>query len=127
MIEIKKADLGDRYDAGEIEEAAHITEAIASWCKKSEPGYSEGWRNDVAVDLCCALRVLGYEDDAEWDEFFMTYCDAIVMSVIDFRKRSEVLDDYVEVWFDNGEIFDKMLLKSKWIEYPVEDKLFSIV
>lgn len=124
MIEIKVEELDDRSKADVIE-AAVIVERIVAWCQRGN--YVEGYRNNIAVDLCSALYVLGYEDDTNWDEFFNEYCTKSPRDKSDFGLRSMTLNDYVSRWYDDGEIFDKMLLCNIWLGIERAEKLFAIV
>lgn len=126
MIEIKKDELD--CDPSQLDTAAHIVEGIVRWCH-DEHKYIQGWRNSVAVDLCSALYLLGYEDDEDWDEFFKEHCCTTPHEIIDFQQRSTTLNYYVSFWYDDGEIFDKMLHKDKWMTLTMgrDLKLFSIV
>lgn len=94
----------------QIEMANKVKDGIIKFIK--ENGWKEGYRNNMAVDMCCACQILDEDPN-------MIFRNAIKAkhSYDDAFDRVVIIEPYAEQWDLDGEIEEKMLMPDTWIEW----------
>lgn len=100
------------YDGETVEKAADVVNGLIKAIKEGQ--YRKGWRNDIAVDLCCSMWILGYkEDDPESVAYRLaneSYLDPNERE--NLLYRIEVIQEYYDVWYADWE--DYWLIPEEW-------------
>lgn len=106
------------YNKGEIEKAEKIVRGIESAVKNPGFGWREGYRNIMAVDLSCALYVLGHKDCDSQLGWVESHLPLDAYDQADCENRIETICEYLDGWDaePNG-VFDKMLDPDEWIKW----------
>lgn len=103
---VKYGAINECYDARQASDAAKIANAILY---EVEAGaYKKGSRNNIAVDLTCVCHVLGLDPVELFKERSTAYYTP-ASNIIDFERRSYVVQDYLDSWDqETYGVFDKM-------------------
>lgn len=100
------------YDKEQIEQAADVANGLIKAIKDSQ--YVVGNRNDIAVDLCCSMWILGYKkDDPERVAYRLaneTYLSPDEKE--DLLERIEVIKRYYYMWCEEWENY--WLMPEEW-------------
>lgn len=116
------------YSYDEVCQAARIAETIVGMINRPSHGWKKGMRNNMAVDLCSALYVLGYRTEGAQQVFMCEKTTPNTMSSAqysDFCNRCNILFDgnYLTTWYFCKEIFDKMIAPDHWLAISRADNL----
>lgn len=100
------------YNKEQIEQAADVANGLIKAIKDSQ--YVVGNRNNIAVDLCCSMWILGYaEDDPErvahrlGNEAYLTPNEKE-----NLIARIEVVESYYGLWYEDWESY--WLMPEEW-------------
>ncbi len=106
--------LDNDYDANQREQAVEIINNILD--EMDNGHYTEGCRNDIAVDLTCACYVLGMDSIGLVDD--MDLLDHY--SFLDFKDRAKTIKRYLSGWdtFGYAGVFDYMVNEYCWKGTP---------
>lgn len=106
------------YTEEQTKKADQIRRGIKAAVSNPAFGWSQGFRNTMAVDLSCALFVLGYKDMTSKRAWVNNNLELDIDDHCDWRERAEVIEEYLDQWDNepNG-VFDKMLDPDEWIEW----------
>lgn len=100
------------YDKEQIEQAADVANGLIKAIKNNQ--YCSGQRNNIAVDLCCSMWILGYkEDDPERVAYRLaneTYLSPDEKK--DLLERIEVIKRYYYMWYEEWESY--WLMPEEW-------------
>ena len=97
--------LKDSYSFSEVEE---FVKKLNSICDVLERGmYREGYRNNIAVDLCICCYVLGLEPTEVAE---MAWADSDNKDLADLKERVDVIVEYLNWWNRSSEIDNYMLV-----------------
>lgn len=100
------------YDREAVEKAADVANGLIKAIKEGQ--YRKGWRNDIAVDLCCSMWILKYnKEDPELvacrleEEGYLTANESE-----NLVARIKVVEGYYDSWFVDWE--DYWLIPEEW-------------
>lgn len=100
------------YNKEQIEQAADIANGLIKAIKNNQ--YCSGQRNNIAVDLCCSMWILGYkEDDPEFvagrlkNEGYLTSDQKE-----NLISRIKVIQEYYDPWYEDWESY--WLMPEEW-------------
>lgn len=100
------------YDRETVEKAADVVNGLVKAIKEGQ--YRKGWRNNIAVDLCCSMWILKYnEEDPELvarrleEEGYITANESE-----NLVARIKVVEGYYGSWFEDWE--DYWLMPEEW-------------
>lgn len=109
-ITIKWADTP--YDKEKIDEATDVANGLVKAIKDGQ--YQKGNRNNIAVDLCCSMWMLGYEEDDP--EFVASRLKNEGYLTSDQKEnlisRIKVIQEYYDPWYENWESY--WLMPEEW-------------
>lgn len=115
------------YDNEDIEQAFNVANGIIKAIKDGQ--YIEGKRNDMAVDLCCSMWMLGYGfDEPESVAARLKnegYLDQDQKA--DLIDRIDKLEDYYEYWLNDWDSYWIMPWEwSLWNDNSAQHGYFEI-
>lgn len=100
------------YNKEQVEQAADVANGLIKAIKDGQ--YQKGNRNNIAVDLCCSMWILGYkEDDPESVAYRLaneTYLSPNQKE--NLISRIKVIQDYYYSWHENWENY--WLMPEEW-------------
>lgn len=106
------------YTSDQVEQAKQIRRGIEIATSNEGFGWREGYRNTMAVDLACALWILGYKDYESQSDWVEAELSLDTYDFNDCVDRLYVISGYLPKWdgCTNG-VFDKMLDPDEWISW----------
>lgn len=122
----------NRYDEVWINLASDIANGILNFV--DDRGYIEGFRNNLIVDLCCSLYVLGYYSYESMGDILkqILFDNLNSWDTLDAELRFDTVYVYLNTWHEetmNG-VIDKMLDKNYWKTFSCNEesnKTFVVV